>query len=429
MSSTNPILSFSKSESRIAAACRLMPRGVGSDFRLGISPTPVVIERGEGAELWDIDGNRLIDYYLGMGPMILGHRPQPVVDAVRAQLEEGFLFAGQSEIEYRAAELVTAMVPCAEMVRFGSAGTEAVQAALRLARAATGRQAIVAFEGHYHGWLDNVLWNRGADGTLAPKSAGQDPDSGRHWELHTWNRADEIVERLERGDVAGIIMEPSMCNASAIRPAPGYLQAVRDACDRNGTVLIFDEVITGFRVGPGGAQARLGVTPDLAVFGKAIANGFPVSALAGRRELMEQIGGSGGVIHAGTYNGQAIGMAATVATLTALQDGSVHDLIEDRGTRLMEGLAALLEHHGVPAVIQGWPQIFHVAFGTTEPIIEFGDLSRTDPAAYVRFTSGLMRRGVRALERGAWFLSSAHDDDILAQTLEAVDSVLTEVAV
>jgi glutamate-1-semialdehyde 2,1-aminomutase len=426
VSPNTPTLTFTLSEQRIAEAQKLMPGGVGSDFRLGISPTPLVIERGDGAELWDLDGNRLIDYYLGMGPMILGHRPQAVVDAVTDQLQAGFLFAAQSEIEYRAAELVTAMVPCADMVRFGSAGTEAVQAALRLARAATGRQTIVAFEGHYHGWLDNVLWNRGEDGTPTPKSKGQDPDAGLHWELHTWNRADELVERLEKGDVAGVIMEPSMCNSSAIRPAPGYLEAVRDACDRTGTVLIFDEVITGFRIGPGGAQGRLGVTPDLAVFGKAIANGFPVSALAGRRELMEQIGGAGGVIHAGTYNGQAVGMAATVATLSALQDGSVYEVIEERGTWLMEELATLFEHHGVPAVIQGWPQIFHVAFGTTDPITEFGDLKRTDPAMYVRFTSGLMRRGVRLLERGAWFLSSEHDDDILAETLEAVDGVLAE---
>ncbi|MEX2422966.1 MAG: aminotransferase class III-fold pyridoxal phosphate-dependent enzyme [Acidimicrobiia bacterium] len=428
MSTNTPTLTFTLSEQRIAEAQKFMPGGVGSDFRLGISPTPLVIERGDGAELWDLDGNRLIDYYLGMGPMILGHRPQAVVDAVTAQLQDGFLFAAQSEIEYRAAELVTAMVPCADMVRFGSAGTEADQAAIRLARGATGRQTIVAFEGHYHGWLDNVLWNRAEDGSLTPKTRGQDPDAGHHWELHTWNRADELVERLEKGDVAGVIMEPSMCNSSAIRPAPGYLEAVRDACDRTGTVLIFDEVITGFRVGPGGAQGRLGVTPDLAVFGKAIANGFPVSALAGRRELMEQLGGPGGIMHAGTYNGQTVGMAATVATLTALADGSVHALIEERGTWLMEELATLFEHHGVPAVIQGWPQIFHVAFGTTEPITEFGHLTRTDPAMYVRFTSALARRGVRLLERGAWFLSSEHDDDILAETLEAVDGVLGEMA-
>ena len=419
-------LTFERSIERIAQATEIMPGGVGSDFRLGISPTPLVIARGDGAELWDVDGNRFIDYYLGMGPMILGHRPQPVVEAVERQLREGLLYAAQSEVEYRAAELVTELVPCADMVRFGSAGTEAVQTALRLARAATGRQTIVAFEGHYHGWLDNVLWRRGADDGLIPQSLGQDPDAGRHWELHTWNRADELVARLERGDVAGVIMEPSMCNSSAIRPAPGYLEAVRDACDRTGTVLIFDEVITGFRVGVGGAQQRLGVTPDLATFGKAIANGFPVSAIAGKRELMERIGGPGNVIHAGTYNGQAVGMAATVATLEALRDGSVHALIDKRGTMLMEELSNLFEHHGVPAVIQGWPQIFHVAFGTTEPIVEFGDLVHTDRQRYIDFTSRLMTKGVRLLERGAWFLSIAHDEAILEETLEAVDTVLGE---
>ena len=275
-------LHFESSMKRLSEMSTVMPGGVGSDFRLGVSPTPLVIDRAEGAILWDIDGNRLIDYYLGMGPMILGNRPQEVVEAIVKQAARGILFAGQSEVEYRAAELVTQMVPCAEMVRFGSSGTEAVQAALRVARAASGRTTVIAFEGHYHGWLDNIFFSRVSDGDrLIPMSRGQDADAGRHLELHNWNRTDELVSRIEARDVAAVIMEPSMCNTGAIPPKPGFLESVRDACSKTETVLIFDEVITGFRLGPAGAQGRLGVTPDLAVFGKAIASGFPVSCLGG----------------------------------------------------------------------------------------------------------------------------------------------------
>jgi len=418
-------LSFARSAARLSTQAALMPGGVGSDFRLGVMPTPLVIDRGSGPYLWDIDGNRLIDYYLGMGPMILGHSPAGVIRAVADQVNKGILFAGQSEIEYEAANLVSDMVPCAEMVRFGSSGTEVVQAALRLARAATGRSTVVAFEGHYHGWLDNIFWSRGSTpADLLPMSKGQDLECGRNLELHAWNRTDELVARINIGDLAAVIMEPSMCNTSAIRPRPGFLEAVREACTKTGTVLIFDEVITGFRLGPGGAQLRLGVTPDLATFGKAIASGFPVSCLAGRVDLMDQIGGPGNVIHAGTYNGQAVVMAATVATLKILSEGDVYEAIEREGTRLMTGLERLFASYQMPVVVQGWPQIFHVAFGVNEDVWEYHDYLKADRIGYVDFAAALLSHGVRVLERGAWFMSSAHDTEVVDETLEAVDLVL-----
>ncbi len=422
-------MTFTASTERVKAASALVPGGVNSNFRLGISPTPLVIERGEGPYLHDADGNRLIDYYLGMGPMILGHNPKPVIDAIKAQLEFGLLFAAQSEIEYEAAALVKELVPCAELVRFNCSGSEAVQAALRLARAATGRSSIVKFEGHYHGWFDNVVWSvappadsvgeRDAPAHLAG-SAGQDPNAGIATDVLVWNDLDRLEKRLKRGDVAGVIMEPIMCNTSAILPKDGYLEGVRRICSETGTILIFDEVITGFRVAPGGAQQLTGVTPDLAVFGKAIANGLPVAAIAGRADLMNMMV-THKVMHGGTYNAHPLGMAATVATLSALRGGEVHARVNAAGGRLMAGFERILRDRQVAGRVQGLPAIFHVSLGRREPIVDYRDQLTTDKAAYVRLTTALLGHGVRALERGAWFLSDAHDDAVIDATLKAFD--------
>ncbi|MBN9021743.1 MAG: aminotransferase class III-fold pyridoxal phosphate-dependent enzyme [Rhizobiales bacterium] len=397
-----------------------------------MSPGPLVFDHADGPFLYDVDGNRLIDYYLGMGPMILGHRPETVVEAVRAQLERGILFGGQSEVEFEAAELVCGMLPSAEKVRFSSSGSEAAQAALRLARAATGRGVVVKFEGHYHGWLDNVLWSvapapdaMGAEGAPVPQpgTPGQDAHAGAQVEVLSWNRPDFLEERLSRRDVAAVIMEPAMCNTGAIFPAPGYLEAVRALCDRTGTVLIFDEVITGFRVGPGGAQERLGVTPDLTLFGKAVASGFPVAGLAGKAALMDLFA-SGKVMHGGTYNAQSVTMAATVATLRALQAPGTYEALARQGTRLMKGVEQAFAAAGVTATVTGFPQIFHVGMGLDAPPRNYRDILATDRAAYVRLTTAMLGRGVRLLERGAWFISTRHDDAVVDETLAALKDTL-----
>jgi glutamate-1-semialdehyde 2,1-aminomutase len=428
-------MTFQASARRVAEAAALVPGGVNSNFRLGISPTPLVIDHGEGPWLYDIDGNRLIDYYLGMGPMILGHNPPEVIEAVRRQLDKGLLFAAQTEIEYEAARLVNQLVPCAERVRFNCSGSEAVQAAMRLARAATGRSTIVKCEGHYHGWFDNVVWSvapSAADMGPAdapahvPGSPGLDPHSGEAIDIVIWNDLERLRARLARGDVAGVIMEPIMCNQNVIKPDEGYLEGVRALCDETGTVLIFDEVITGFRVAPGGAQALLGVTPDLAVFGKAIANGLPVAAVAGKASIMD-LTVTKRVMHGGTYNAHPLGMAATVATLSALADGKVHDLIAVRGRRLMEGFQTVLRDRQIAARVQGLPQIFHMTLGVREPIHGYRDQVMADRAGYVRLTTALLGHGVRALERGAWFLSSTHDEAVVDATIEAFDHAVEEV--
>ena len=257
-------------------------------------------------------------------------------------------------------------------------------------------------------------------------SAGQDPEAADGIEILTWNDLDRLERRLAQGDVAGVIMEAAMCNAGAIHAAPGYLEGARESCTRHGAVLIFDEVITGFRLAPGGAQERFGVTPDLATFGKAIANGFPVAALAGRADLLDLFV-TGGVVHGGTYNSQCISMAATVATLRGLTP-ALYRTIETRGTRLMHGIQEALDRAGVRAIVTGFPGIFHVGFGLDAPARNYRDLTRLDRPAYVAFTTALLRRGVRALERGAWFLSIEHDDAVIDATLEAVEDAAREVA-
>jgi glutamate-1-semialdehyde 2,1-aminomutase len=250
-------------------------------------------------------------------------------------------------------------------------------------------------------------------------SAGQDPHTSDGIEVLTWNDLERLERRLARGDVAAVIMEAAMCNAGAIHPAPGYLEGAREACTRHGTILVFDEVITGFRLAPGGAQEHFGVTPDLATFGKAIANGFPVAALAGRADLLDLFA-TGGVVHGGTYNAQCVSMAATVATLRDLTP-TLYETIEIRGRRLMQGVERALERAGIRAVVTGFPSIFHVGFGLATPARNYRDLTRIDRQAYVTFATALLRRGVRTLERGAWFLSSEHDDAVIDATLEAVE--------
>jgi glutamate-1-semialdehyde 2,1-aminomutase len=293
---------------------------------------------------------------------------------------------------------------------------------------------VIKFEGHYHGWLDSVLVSVGqaaparAEGAAGastravlavPGSAGQHAGSWEHLAVLPWNDLPLLEARLAERDVAAVLMEPAMCNAGAIAPLPGYLEGARKACTASGTILIFDEVITGFRLAPGGAQERFGVTPDLATFGKCLANGFPAAALAGRAEIMDLFA-HGGVVHGGTYNAHPVCMAAAYATLRALSDGRAIAAMEVTGKRLMQGIGDILPEQGIVAQVAGFPQIFHVAFGLTEPARQMKDLGRSDRQGYVRFCTELLRRRVRALERGAWFLSSAHDSTVIDATLEAV---------
>jgi glutamate-1-semialdehyde 2,1-aminomutase len=414
-------LSFDRSAALIAENARHIAGGINSNFRIGMAGGPLVFTRGEGPYLFDVDGNKLIDYYCGMGAMILGHSPKGVQQAVKDQVDKGILYAGQSEVEFEAARILCERIPSAQRIRFGSSGSEVAQAAFRLARAATGKRIILKFEGHYHGWFDNILWStapaQNAAGpedapVLVPGSVGQDPIDAAGLDVIGWNDLARLEARLARGDIAGVIMEPAMCNQGAIQAAPGYLEGAKAACAKHGAILIFDEVITGFRLGRSGAQARFGVTPDMSLVAKAVANGFPVAALVGRADLLDLFV-TGGVLHGGTFNAQPVTMAAMVATQAALTPEG-YESTSKRGVRLRDGIRDILKAAGVKAQVTGFELMFH--------------LLKTDKALYVKFAHALLKRGVRVLERGAWFVSFAHDDAVIDTTLAAVKEAAREIA-
>jgi glutamate-1-semialdehyde 2,1-aminomutase len=425
------VMRFDLSEKRVLQARDYVAGGVNSGFRVGARPHPLVFESAHGPHLVDVDGNTFVDYVLGMGPMMLGHSPATVIEAARNQLGRSLLVAGQTETEYEAAELLVAMVPSADTVRFATSGTEAVQAALRVARAATGRTKVIKFEGHYHGWLDNVLWSVAPDPGLAGPRETPVAVKGSEGQLPTsavvvlpWNDERMLRDRLGAGDIAAVIMEPIMFNQAGILPLPGYLEAARRLCGDTGTLLIFDEVITGFRVAAGGAQEKLGVTPDLTVLGKALANGFPVAALAGRRRYMDFIGDQR-VLQGGTYNAQSVSMAATVATLREIGTGHPHERIDLLGRRLMDGLAAAFAESGCAASIIGYPAVFNVRFGQPDAR-DYREFLAADREGYADFAFAMLHHGVRILPRGTWFLSSAHDEKHVDETLAAARAVLRE---
>ncbi|MFQ5966775.1 MAG: aspartate aminotransferase family protein [Acidimicrobiia bacterium] len=401
-------------------ARRRVPGGVNSNVRL--DGPPIFFERGQGAWLWDVDGNDYVDYLLGQGPAFLGHAPRRILEAVEQACRKGMVYGAQNALELEAAERMCEMLGWAEMVRFGSSGTEMVQAALRLARAITGRRQFVRFEGHYHGWLDNVLIAM-EDGISGPASAGQPAEALADSVILPWNDLDAVRVVFEEGAIAAVIMEPVMMNAGAIEPRPGYLAGVRELCDRHGALLIFDEVITGFRLGPGGAAERFAVVPDLATYGKALAGGWPVGALAGKAGFMERFG-TGEVNHSGTFNANIMGMAAVAATLRLFADEPPYDKVERVGRRLMDGLQKVSKEVDHPLRLQGLPMAFHASFGEDTVVWDFRDLQLLDTGQYRKLAERLVEAGVWVAPRGIWYVSTSHGERELEVTLERAEAAL-----
>ncbi|MEV0390459.1 glutamate-1-semialdehyde 2,1-aminomutase [Nonomuraea sp. NPDC050643] len=415
-------------------AQRYIAGGVSSDARR-MAGVPLYVDRAAGARLWDADGNTYLDYVLGQGPALLGHCPPAVVEAVTAQVARGIVYSAQHAAEARVAERLCAMVPSAERVRFNTVGSEAVHAAWRLARGFTGRPKILKFEGHYHGWLDPVLYSvhppleaaGPADRPAAvPGTAGQ-PEAA-DLVVCPWNDLGALSRLMDEhaGQIAAVVTEPVLCNTGAIEPDPGYLQGVRELCDNHGSLLIFDEIITGFRLAPGGAQEYLGVSPDLSVFGKAMAGGMQVSALAGRAFVMDAIS-SGKVAHAGTFNSQPIGIAAAEATLRILdeQRDEVYGTLYARGRQLMRGLAEAAAKAGVPLLVDGPGPVFQIYFTEASTVRNYRDFAATDRAMMGRLHAALLDQGVNMVPRGLWFLSTAHTEADVTATVEAFSAALT----
>jgi glutamate-1-semialdehyde 2,1-aminomutase len=430
---------FAGSSRQIERARRTLAGGVSTAMRAAQLPVPLVIDHGQGSHLVDIDGNDYIDYVLGFGPMLLGHNPAPVLEAVREQLGRGLTYGAQHVLEAEVAERIIDCVPCAELVCFSTTGSEAVHAALRIARAATGRSRIVKFEGHYHGWIDPVHVSTPGLAAAAPDvaspmapvpaTAGQPPSA--EVLVARWNDPDELAAVLAANDdVAAVIMEPVASNGGLIAPLPGYLEAARELTREHGALLIFDEVVTGFRLSLGGAQERYGVTPDLATYGKAIASGLPLSAVAGRRDVMELVA-DGRVRHVGTYNGSPLAAAAAAAAIDVYRAGAptLDDNREQTAATLADGLAAAAAGAGVPLTLhQVGPLLQTFILGGDRPVTSYADAAAADAPRFARFAEKMLERGVMVLPRGWWFISTEHSSEDIAATLDAARSAFAEIA-
>ncbi len=430
---------WDQSRALLERAKQSLAGGVSSPFRAQF-PVPLYLSDGCGCRLRDVDGNEYIDYVLAWGPMILGYSHPAMVNAMRRQAEKPHSFGEQHELEIEVAERIQQLVPCAERVAFTSSGTEAVQLAHRLARAFTGRNLILKFEGHYHGWVDSALvgYKPPAD-QLGPLesphvylgSRGQVTNAAENTVVAPWNRLEVLEQILQhrKNQVAAVMMEPVLCNSGCILPREGYLAGVREICSREGALLIFDEVITGFRMGIGGAQAHYQVTPDLATFGKAVAAGLPLSVVAGRKDILEQMFTSG-VSFGGTFNGNPVSLGAASAALTELSrdNGAALARANRLGSALMEGIRKAAARHGVKATVCGFGAAFAIHFTEKTELQDYRDTLADDRALLKRFLLLALEHGLHVVPDGRWYVSAAHAERDIDETLAAIDGAFSELA-
>jgi glutamate-1-semialdehyde 2,1-aminomutase len=426
---------WSRSREYLRRAQQSLAGGVSSPFRAK-APVPLYIADARGSRFQDVDGNQYIDYALAWGPLILGHCHPAVVEAVRHQAGRPHILGSQHELEFEVAEEIQRIVPCAERVSFTSSGSEAVQLALRLARAFTGRTLVVKFEGHYHGWMDGALLSyhpSRAELEASPAnrpilgSKGQTPNSADNVLVAPWNDTASL-ERLfaEHGSsIAAAIAEPVLCNSGCLPPEPGFLQAVAEICRNNGALLVFDEIITGFRVNLGGAQRLFGITPDLATLGKALGGGLPLSAICGRREIMELMFG-GGVSFGGTFNGNPLSLAAASATLRELSrdGGQPLESVRETGGRLMNGIRSAAARHGIPLLVTGLGAAFALHFTQAPGLHDYRDTLQDDHSLLGRFLLATAAEGVNILPDGRLYVSTVHSEQDVAETVAACDRAL-----
>mgnify|MGYP005989895985 CR=1 FL=1 len=423
---------MSRSEDLFKAAQTHIPGGVNSPVRAfkGVGGTPVYFKKGQGAYLFDEDDNKYIDYVGSWGPMILGHALPEVIDAVRSVLDNGLGFGAPTEIETQMADKVCEMMPSIEMIRMVSSGTEATMSAIRLARGYTGRDKIVKFEGCYHGHSDSLLVKAGSGAlTLGePNSPGVPASIAEHTITLTFNDIDNVRQAFaEVGDqIACIIVEPVAGNMNCIPPKEGFLEGLREVCDEYGTVLIFDEVMTGFRVALGGAQAHYGIKPDLTTLGKVIGGGLPVGAFGGKREIMEQIAPLGPVYQAGTLSGNPLSMNAGLAMLNALTSTpGIHEALAAKTEYLTEGLKAVAAAKGIPFTTTAVGGMFGLFFTDQPEISSFAQTTACDTERFGQFFQGMLKEGVylapSAYETG--FMSAAISEEDLDRTIEAAGRV------
>ena len=428
------MLRYNQSAILLERAKKVLAGGVSSEFRKYNQPHALFYTHAKGSRIYDADNNEYLDFTLSQGPMIVGHSNPYVLQRITEYSGKGQLFAGQHILEIELAEKLKKYIPSAELLRFCLDGSEAVQTAFRLARAKTGRKKFLRFEGHYHGWLDNVAWGLSTPSLEAlgerespavfPWTEGLPETSQNEFIILPWNDLalleKTFAERYE--EIAAVITEPVMCNNGCILPEDGFLQGLRTVCDQFNITLIFDEVITGFRTSLGGAQQYFGVTPDLSIFAKAMASGYPISAIVGKKEWMDLMT-TGKVIHAGTMNAGNPTVAAALATIELLEQDGVYEKIYRLGKRLMDGLKAINVKYNQNMLVQGLGPMFHTGFIDLIKVKDFRDVLQYDKAKQGKFIAAMHDEGVRIIGRGLWYISTAHTEQDIDLAIETADKV------
>ncbi len=423
----------SRNQQLFDAAQRHIPGGVNSPVRAfrSVGGAPRFFTRGEGPRVWDAEGKSYLDYVGSWGPLILGHAHAPTVKAVQEAAALGLSFGAPTEAEIEIADLLCDILPSLDMVRLVSSGTEATMSAIRLARGHTGRDLLVKFEGCYHGHSDSLLVKAGS-GLLTfgnPSSGGVPADVAKHTLVLEYNNAEQLAEAFAKqgSEIAAVIVEPVAGNMNLIAPKPEFMQAMRELCSKHGAVLIFDEVMTGFRVGPQCAQGLFGITPDLTTLGKVIGGGMPVAAFGGKREIMEKIAPLGPVYQAGTLSGNPVAVAAGLVTLKATRTPGFYDSLAARTKQLTDGLTAAAKKHGITFCAQSVGGMFGLYFSATPPT-SFAEVMQCDKEAFNRFFHAMLEAGhylaPSAFEAG--FVSAAHTEADIAATITAAEAIFAK---
>ena len=428
-------MNFTNSQSLYARAVKVIPGGVNSPVRAckSVGADPLFIDRADGCLIYDADGNRFIDYIGSWGPMILGHRHPAVVQAITAVLERGTSFGAPTDLEIQLAEMVIDAVASVDLVRMVNSGTEATMSAIRLARGVTGRDLVIKFDGCYHGHADTLLVAAGSGvATLGiPGSPGVPQDVAKHTLSLPFNDIEAVQQVMdEKGDqVACVIIEPVAGNMGLVPPATGFLEALRTVTEKHGVILIFDEVMTGFRVAYGGAQALYGITPDLSCFGKVIGGGLPVGAYGGKKEIMSQIAPQGSIYQVGSLSGNPIAMIAGIATLEQLKKEGVYEALEEKSGRLAAGLAEAARKSGIAARVDHVGSMLGMFF-TDRDVANFEDAKTCDLERFTAFYQGMRQQGIYLApsQFEVLFLSAAHSDEHIDATISAAQQVLAQLS-
>lgn len=429
-------MKFNKSKELYSKAKELVPGGVSSSIRQTEWPVPLFFDKAHGSKMWDVDGNEFIDYVMGMGPNIFGHAPQFVTQSVYEDMQNGYCLTGQTVKENEMSEFIKKTIPFNRKVRYASSGTEIVQVALRLARSFTNKNKFLKFEGHYHGWMDSVLYNSHPDISNeenifnpVPESGGISHGTSNEVVIAPWNDIEALENILKdnHNEISSIITEPILWNTNVILPEDGYLEKLRLLCDKYNILLIFDEVGTGFRVALGGAQEIYGIEPDLSTYAKSMAAGFPIAMLAGKPEIMDSLS-NGKVVHGGSFNTNVMSVSASHATLNyLLSNKNFYKNLNSSGETLIKGLEEAASKNGIDILIQGLGSVFYLSFTSSKSIKNYREHTlNIDFGKYKEFAKLMLLNGVRLSQNGRWHMSSAHSEEDIEKTIYAANLSFAE---